>query len=68
MQLTSCANLYAIIFVGVKCREVLIVVGVIVTMTLNVHAFVLWGLHLFVAPGDGSRTLLIKIKIYSVPQ
>jgi len=33
MQLSSCTNLFAIIFIGVKCREVLIVVGGIVTMT-----------------------------------
>jgi len=31
-QLLSCANLYAIIFVAVKCREVLGVVGGSVTM------------------------------------
>ena len=37
MQLSSCANLYAIIFVEVKCREVLVVVGGIVTMTPNVR-------------------------------
>jgi len=35
MQLLSCANLYAIIFVALKCREVLVVVVGIITMTPN---------------------------------
>ena len=35
MQLLGCANLCAIIFVEVKCREALDFVGGMVTMTLN---------------------------------
>jgi len=35
MQLLSCANLYAIIFFEVKCREVLVVVGGIVAILMH---------------------------------
>jgi hypothetical protein len=58
MQLSSCANLYAIIFFKVKCREVLVVVGGIATMTLNTQ---IYDITRFVSKYSCCHTLMLSV-------
>jgi len=51
MQLSSCTNLFAIIFIGVRCREVLFVVGGFVTITPNATGLLLCWYSLNSKPG-----------------
>lgn len=62
MQLLSCANLLAIIFLEVKYREVLIVVGGIVTMEPNVCMLPMVEKSVPAAPWP-LQTRLVKAKL-----
>ena len=59
MQLSGCANLYAaIIFFEVKCREVLVVVGGIATMTPNTQ---IYDITRFVSKDSYRDTLMLSV-------